>query len=422
MPSASPVRRSSRPTATLAPPDAARNGNGAALATTAQSNTIAGLLTRPDVKEQIKLALPQHGLTADRLARIALTEVRKNPKLAQCDQASFLGAIMQCAQLGLEPGSALGHAYLLPFENRQKRITEVQFIVGYRGMIDLARRSGQILSLEARAVYEADEFHVELGLNPDLRHVPAWDVEDRGELQFVYAVAKLKDGGTQFDVMSRADIDRIRKRSKASTSGPWVTDYEAMAKKTIIRQLFKYLPVSIELATAVDLDQQADKGQQENPLGYLASAAPAADALPSSNGNGAAPALPQAQAEPVVSAQQVTQIETAIVRKLSVIGEAALLAELAADEGIERLEDLPVSRFDPLFRQLATTAVISAWNEGKASTGEPILSQEQINEIVDADRAAQEEAAAEGAAKAQPAAQAEPTDAAPAEAQQATFV
>jgi recombination protein RecT len=414
MPSASPVRR-----ATLAPPRPSRNGNGAALAAAApQSNTIAGLLTRPDVKDQLRLALPQH-MTADRLARIALTEVRKNPKLAQCDQASFLGAIMQCAQLGLEPGGALGHAYLLPFENRQKRITEVQFIVGYRGMIDLARRSGQILSLEARAVYKADEFHVELGLNPDLRHVPAWEVEDRGELQFVYAVAKLKDGGTQFDVMSRADVERIRKRSKASNGGPWTTDYEAMAKKTVIRQLFKYLPVSIELATAVDLDQQADRGQQENPLGYLASAAPAAETLPSGNGNGA-PALPEAQAEPVVSAQQVTKLETAIVRKLSVVGEAALLAELEA-EGIEKLEDLPVGRFDPLFRQLATTAVITAWNEGRDSTGEPILSQEQINEIIDADRAAQEEAQAQADAEAQ--AQAEPpTDAAPAAEEQAAFV
>jgi hypothetical protein len=193
-----------------------------------------------------------------------------------------------------------------------------------------------------------------------------------------------------------------------------------MAKKTVIRQLFKYLPVSIELATAVDLDQQADKGQQENPLGYLASAAPEADALPSANGNGTTAALPEAQAEPVVSAQQSAQLETAIVRKLSVVGEAALLAELEA-EGVEKLEDLPVSRFDPLFRQLATTAVITSWNEGRDSTGEPILSQEQINEIIDADRAAQEEAQADAEAAAQPPGQS-PTDAAPAAEEQAAFV
>lgn len=229
-------------------------------------NTIAGLLTDPTIKSQIALALPKH-MTADRLARIALTEVRKTPALGRCDQASFLGAIMQCAQLGLEPGGALGHAYLLPFENRRKNITEVQFIVGYRGMIDLARRSGQILSLEARAVYAADHFNVRLGLNPDLQHEPAWDVDDRGPLRFVYAVAKLKDGGTQFEVMSRTEIEKVRAKSKAGSSGPWVDHFEEMAKKTVIRRLFKYLPVSIELARAVGLDEQAEVGiPQDNPL------------------------------------------------------------------------------------------------------------------------------------------------------------
>jgi recombination protein RecT len=228
--------------------------------------TIAGLLTDPTIKAQMALALPKH-MTADRLARIALTEVRKTPALGRCDQASFLGAIMQCAQLGLEPGSALGHAYLLPFENRKKQITEVQFIVGYRGMIDLARRSGQILSLEARAVYAADKFHVALGLNPDLTHEPAWDADDRGPLRFVYAVAKLKDGGTQFEVMSRAEIERVRSKSRAGQSGPWVDHFEEMAKKTVIRRLFKYLPVSIELAGAVEQDERVDIDlPQDNPL------------------------------------------------------------------------------------------------------------------------------------------------------------
>jgi recombination protein RecT len=228
--------------------------------------TIAGLLADKAVKEQISLALPKH-MTADRLARIALTEVRKTPQLATCDQASFLGAIMQCAQLGLEPGSALGHAYLLPFENRRKGITEVQFIVGYRGMLDLARRSGQILSLEARAVYAADKFHVSLGLNPDLTHEPDWEAADRGQLRFVYAVAKLKDGGTQFDVMSRADVDRVRAKSRAGNSGPWVDHFEEMAKKTVLRRLFKWLPISIELASAVEQDERVDLSMmQDNPL------------------------------------------------------------------------------------------------------------------------------------------------------------
>src|SRR6185312_11254025 len=125
--------------------------------------TIAGLLTDPKIKAQLALALPKH-VTADRLARIALTEVRKVPKLAQCDQTSFLGAIMQCAALGLEPGGALGHCYLIPFENRRAERTEVQFIIGYRGMLDLARRSGQIVSLTARAVRKGDEFSYRFGV------------------------------------------------------------------------------------------------------------------------------------------------------------------------------------------------------------------------------------------------------------------
>lgn len=240
--------------------------------------TIAALLIDPQIKQQMALALPRH-VTADRLARIALTEVRKNPKLAQCDQTSFLGAIMQCAALGLEPGGALGHCYLVPFENRRQQRTEVQFIVGYRGMIDLARRSGQIVSLEARAVYAKDKFNVELGLNSRIEHKPDWDAEDRGDITFVYAVAKLRDGGIQFDVMSRREIERVRnasagyrvaesvaKKYNKTADSPWHSHFEEMAKKTVVRRLFKYLPVSIEIQRAVDLDEQAEIGITQDSL------------------------------------------------------------------------------------------------------------------------------------------------------------
>lgn len=232
--------------------------------------TIAALLTDPQIKQQMALAMPKH-MTADRLARIALTEVRKVPKLATCDQVSFLGAIMQCAALGLEPGGALGHAYLLPFDKNKKvngqwikDKTEVQLIIGYRGMIDLARRSGQIMSIEARAVFAKDEFDVELGLDSKLVHRPAWQDADRGPLVFVYAVAKLKDGGIQFEVMSRAEIEKVRAQSKAKDSGPWVTHFDEMAKKTVVRRLFKYLPVSIEMQRAVGMDEQAEAGVSQN--------------------------------------------------------------------------------------------------------------------------------------------------------------
>lgn len=242
-----------------------------------QPKTIAGLLTDPKIKQQMALALPKH-VTADRLARIALTEVRKVPKLAQCDQTSFLGAIMQCCALGLEPGGALGHCYLIPFENRRQNRTEVQFIVGYRGMLDLARRSGQIISLEARTVHAKDHFEVELGLDSKIVHKPAWTEADRGPVTFVYAVAKLKDGGTQFEVMSRTELEAIRDKSQGYSTAkryakdgvinsPWATHFDEMAKKTVIRRLFKYLPVSIEIQRAVGLDEQAEVGvTQDNPL------------------------------------------------------------------------------------------------------------------------------------------------------------
>ncbi|EOV9616181.1 recombination protein RecT [Cronobacter dublinensis] len=241
----------------------AATGGEVADAKDKKPTTLTQLMADPRTKAQIALALPKH-MTADRLARIAMTELRKTPKLMQCDQMSFLGAIMQCAQLGLEPGGALGHAYLLPFDRRQKQgnqwvtvATEAQLIIGYRGMIDLARRSGQIVSLSARAVHENDTFSYAYGLEEKLEHVPCED-GNPGALTHVYAVARLKDGGVQFEVMSKAAVDKVRALSKSGDKGPWVDHYEEMAKKTAIRRLFKYLPVSIELQRAVNIDEKAE--------------------------------------------------------------------------------------------------------------------------------------------------------------------
>lgn len=213
-------------------------------------------------KGEIQRALPRH-MTGDRMARIVLTECRKVPKLMNSDVKSLFGAVIQCAQLGLEPGGALGHAYLLPFDNRKKGITEVQVIIGYRGMIDLARRSGQIVSISARIVREGDDFAYTYGLDESLRHIPTDN--DNAPITHVYAVARLKDGGTQFEVLTRKQVEKVRAGSRASNDGPWVTHFEEMAKKTAIRRLFKMLPVSIEISTAISMDEQADAGvSQQN--------------------------------------------------------------------------------------------------------------------------------------------------------------
>lgn len=202
------------------------------------------------MKPAIAQAIPKH-LTPDRLLRIATTSIRTNPKLKVCTPESLLGAVMQCAQLGLEP-SILGHAYLIPYKN--KGVDECQFQIGYKGLIELARRTGQISSIMAQAVYEKDEFEYEYGINEKLKHVPADG--DRGKVIKYYAYAKFKDGGYSFLVMSRSDIERHRdKFSKTKNFGPWVDHFDEMAKKTVLKGLMKYMPISVEFQKAVDQDE-----------------------------------------------------------------------------------------------------------------------------------------------------------------------
>lgn len=211
------------------------------------------LVASDGFRAEIEKAAPKH-VDARRLQRVALTAITKNPALLKCDRASFATAVLQAAELGLEPSGALGHAYLIPYG------AECQLIVSFKGMVALARRSGEILSIEARAVYERDTFSLSYGLTSNLEHTPYLD-GDSGPLRFVYAVAKLKDGGVQFDVMSRSQVDAIRARSRAGKSGPWVTDYDEMAKKTVVRRLFKMLPVSVELAEVFEKDDASEFGE-----------------------------------------------------------------------------------------------------------------------------------------------------------------
>lgn len=208
-------------------------------------------------KKQLALAVPKH-LSADRMARIAATEVRKNKALLNTEPTSFLGSVMQAAQLGLEPGSALGQAYLVPYGN------QCQLIIGYKGMIDLARRSGQVLSLNAYAVREGDDFNFQLGLKPDIHHVPSLEANRiKKPITYVYAVATLKGGGYQFEVMSRAEIEAVK--AKAKSKNVWNSYPEEMAKKTVIRRLFKYLPVSIEALEITNADAKREAGEKVEP-------------------------------------------------------------------------------------------------------------------------------------------------------------
>lgn len=222
----------------------------------ANQKTVMGLLEQ--MKGEIARCLPSH-LTPDRMARIAMTELRKTPKLQECDPMSFIAAIMQASQLGLEPG-IMGSCYLIPFFNSKLGKYECTFMPGYRGFLDLARRSGQIKSLVARAVYENDVFEYEYGLQESVTHKPAMD--ERGELRAVYAVALLKDGGHQFEVMSKREIEAVRQKSQGKNAGPWTEYYDEMARKTVVRKLFKWLPCSVEMQKAVSLDELQEIGKQ----------------------------------------------------------------------------------------------------------------------------------------------------------------
>lgn len=202
---------------------------------------------------QIAKALPSV-MTPERFARIAMTAVTQNPTLGACTPGSFIGALLTAAQLGLEPNTPLGQAYLIPFKN--KGVLEAQFQLGYRGLIDLAHRSGDLKDITAHIVYENDTFEYELGLEPKLRHVPA--MKDRGGIAWVYAIYRLQSGGQGFEVMSFEDIEAHKKKySKAASKGfsPWQTSWEEMAKKTVIKRVLKYAPLRTEFVRAVRDDE-----------------------------------------------------------------------------------------------------------------------------------------------------------------------
>lgn len=200
------------------------------------------------MSEQIKKALPQH-MSNERFQRVALTAFGSNPKFLNCDPVSFLAAMMDSAQLGLEPNTPLGQAYLIPYGNK------VQFQVGYKGLLELALRSGKMKTLYAHEVRENDKFEVKYGLHQDLIHEPVLKGE-RGDVIGYYAVYHLDTGGHSFVFMTKEEVlTHARSKSKTFNNGPWQTDFDAMAKKTVIKQLLKYAPLSIEMQKAVVSDE-----------------------------------------------------------------------------------------------------------------------------------------------------------------------
>ena len=210
------------------------------------------------MKPQIAAILPKH-LTPERMVALCALAATKTPQLKECTPLSLFNAIVHASRLGLEIGQ---HAHLVPFKNSKAGVTEVVMVPDYRGLISLAVRSGKVKHIDARAVYKDDAFDYQYGTQPLILHKPKLDAE-RGEKEMVafYAAAHLVDGTVVFDVMSKAEVDGIRARSRAKDAGPWATDYEAMGKKTVVKRLAKFLPQTPELAAAIELDNRGETGE-----------------------------------------------------------------------------------------------------------------------------------------------------------------
>ena len=193
----------------------------------------------------IQRALPAM-IGKERFIRCALSAISSNEALAECSNMSFVGALMNAAQLGLEPNTPLGQAYLIPYKGK------VQFQLGYKGMIELAKRAG--ITIQVHEICENDVFEYEYGLEPKLRHVPTF--KDRGSVIGYYCLWKNKDGQFGIEVASKEEITKFAKvKSQAFNNGPWKTDFDAMAKKTMIKRALKYAPVAVEIAEAMAADE-----------------------------------------------------------------------------------------------------------------------------------------------------------------------
>lgn len=224
------------------------------------------------MKPEIERALPKH-VDADRIARIAITTIRTNKDLQSCEPMSFIAALMQASQLGLEPNTPLGEAYIIPYKD--KGVPSARFEVGYKGLLSLAHRTGEYQTIYAMEVYANDEFDYAYGLEPYLTHKPAEEPE--GEPVKYYAVYHLKNGGREFRVWSRKKVeqhaDKYSMAFKRGWTSPWKTDFDSMAKKTVLKDLLKYAPKSIEFSRALSMDEtikhEVAEDMSEVPADYI---------------------------------------------------------------------------------------------------------------------------------------------------------
>lgn len=218
-------------------------------------------------KDQIKQALPKH-ITPERLIQTATTMLKDNPKLAQCSKKSFIGAVLQASILGFKPVKALGYCYFVPYKG------EIQFQMGYKGYIELARRSNQIKEVYAHCVYKDDFFEYQYGLNQDLQHTPNEDVERTPQnITHVYGIAKYHGGGFNMVVLNKKEIEKLRMLSpmqKNNPTGPWKEHYDKMAMAKAIKQLSRFMPLDTDVKEAITSDEQVIRPEHIRDGEYLA--------------------------------------------------------------------------------------------------------------------------------------------------------
>ena len=247
--------------------------SGGLVAQNEKQEAVAKKTEKPkSVKDLIEIRMPEiqkvlpSVISPQQFLRLTLNAIQSTPHLMECTLPSFYGAVMQCAQLGLKP-NVNGEAYLIPFKNNKKGgAYECQFIVGYKGLMLLARRSGEVANIDAQTVYENDEFDLSYGFDPALVHKP-YLKGDRGKPVGFYATVMLKDGGKSAHYMTVEDAQKYGKRySKAYNNSPWVTDFEAMAKKSCLRQVLKYAPMSTDVDGAIRTDEKVLKFEENKEL------------------------------------------------------------------------------------------------------------------------------------------------------------
>ena len=330
--------------------------------------TIRDQIESPKFRDEIAKALPKH-LTPDRFIRVAVSALTRTPKLKECEPVSLFGALLTLSQLGIEPDGRRAH--LIPFENRRRGCVECQLIIDYKGLAEMAMRSGVVSYLHADVVCDADIFEENMG------EIIAHKIDrrkPRGEVYAVYAICKFKDGTAKAEVMSSEEIEAIRKRSKAGNAGPWITDWNEMAKKTVFRRLSKWLPLSPEFRDAVEADDEPASHIEVRPAKVVA---PVDDDVPFSFGGGVLGPVPEdsatqepQQSEPAPSAEAEKPQPTEQAAKQSdapaadALSPAEKLVQLAANAGVdfEAVEAWAKARHLNASKDSDAAKIIRAWS------------------------------------------------------------